>query len=68
VVTLKAKAMGESEVGNDRREQAALKLWGDEDTAQARKYFSLSARDSAYHDFRVDPVGYGLAKVASKGR
>jgi hypothetical protein len=28
--------------------------------AQARKYFSLSARYSAYHDFRVDPVGYGL--------
>ena len=41
-------------------EQAALKLWVDEDASRARKYFSLSARYSDYHDFRVDPVGYGL--------
>jgi GAF domain-containing protein len=41
-------------------EQAALKLCVDEDATRARKYFSLSARYSAYHDFRVDPAGVGL--------
>jgi hypothetical protein len=41
-------------------EQAALKLWAGEDPAQARKYFSLSERYSAYREFRVDPQGLGL--------
>jgi GAF domain-containing protein len=41
-------------------EQAALKLWVDEDAARARKYFSLSGKYERYRDFRVDPVGYGL--------
>jgi GAF domain len=41
-------------------EQAALKLWVDEDPAKARKYFSLSERYERYRDFRVDPRGLGL--------
>jgi GAF domain-containing protein len=41
-------------------EQAALKLWVDEDAAQARKYFSLSAKYAAYSDYRVNPAGRGL--------
>ena len=41
-------------------EQAALKLWVDEDPAQARKYFSLSAKYAAYRDFRLHPAGLGL--------
>jgi GAF domain len=41
-------------------EQAALKLWVDEDPSQARKYFSLSARYAAYRDFRPIPAGLGL--------
>jgi len=41
-------------------EQAALKLWVDEDASQARKYFSLSANYAAYRDYRVDPHGFGL--------
>ena len=41
-------------------EQAALKLWVDEDPAQARKYFSLSAKYAAYRDFRPEPAGLGL--------
>jgi GAF domain-containing protein len=45
-------------------EQAALKLWVDEDPAKARKYFSLSAKYSAYSDFRVDPKGLGLHGMA----
>lgn len=41
-------------------EQAALKLWVDEDATKARKYFSLSEKYAAYRDFRVDPHGLGL--------
>lgn len=41
-------------------EQAALKLWVGEDPTQARKYFSLSEKYAAFHDFRVDPKGVGL--------
>jgi len=41
-------------------EQAALKLWVGEDASQARKYFSLSEKYAAFHDFRVDPKGLGL--------
>lgn len=41
-------------------EQAALKLCLSEDPAQARKYFSLSEKYGAYHDFRLDPKGVGL--------
>jgi hypothetical protein len=41
-------------------EQAALKLWVDEDPAQARKYFNLSAKYASYRDYRVDPRGLGL--------
>jgi GAF domain-containing protein len=41
-------------------EQAALKLWVDEDATRARKYFSLSAKYESYRDFRVDPKGFGL--------
>jgi len=41
-------------------EQAALKLWVDEDASRARKYFSLSAKYAAYRDYRVDPRGFGL--------
>jgi GAF domain-containing protein len=41
-------------------EQAALKLWVGEDASQARKYFSLSEKYSAFRDFRVDPKGLGL--------
>jgi GAF domain len=41
-------------------EQAALKLWVDEDPAQARKYFSLSAKYAAYRDYRPNPAGLGL--------
>ena len=41
-------------------EQAALKLWVDEDPQKARKYFSLSERYERYADFRVDPAGLGL--------
>jgi GAF domain-containing protein len=41
-------------------EQAALKLWVDEDPQKARKYFSLSDRYERYRDFRVDPQGLGL--------
>jgi GAF domain-containing protein len=41
-------------------EQAALKLWVDQDPTKARKYFSLSEKYSAYRDFRVDPQGLGL--------
>jgi hypothetical protein len=41
-------------------EQAALKLWVDEDPSQARKYFSLSARYAAYRDYDVNPEGLGL--------
>ena len=33
-------------------EQAALKLWVDEEPSQARKYFSLSAKYVAYQDYR----------------
>jgi len=41
-------------------EQSALKLWVDEDPTQARKYFSLSGKYSAFAEFRVDPKGLGL--------
>jgi len=41
-------------------EQAALKLWVDEEPSQARKYFSLSAKYAAYHDYRPNPAGLGL--------
>jgi GAF domain-containing protein len=41
-------------------EQAALKIWVDEDPAQARKYFSLSAKYSDWRDYRVNPGGHGL--------
>jgi hypothetical protein len=41
-------------------EQAALKLWVDEDPAKARKYFSLSEKCEQYRDFRIDPHGLGL--------
>jgi GAF domain-containing protein len=41
-------------------EQAALKLWVDEEPSQARKYFSLSARYGAYQDYRPNPAGLGL--------
>ena len=37
-----------------------MKLWVDEDATQARKYFSLGAKYSAYRDYRVDPQGFGL--------
>lgn len=45
-------------------EQAALKLWVEEDAAKARKYFSLSEKYESYRDFRVDPRGYGLHGMA----
>ncbi len=45
-------------------EQAALKLWVDEDAAKARKYFSLSEKYESYRDFRVDPRGLGLHGMA----
>lgn len=45
-------------------EQAALKLWVDEDAAKARKYFSLSEKYESYRDFRVDPQGFGLHGIA----
>jgi GAF domain len=41
-------------------EQAALKLWVDEDPTQARKYFSLSSKYAAWHDYRPNPAGLGL--------
>jgi GAF domain-containing protein len=41
-------------------EQAALKLWIDEEPSQARKYFSLSAKYAAWHDYRPEPAGLGL--------
>jgi GAF domain-containing protein len=41
-------------------EQAALKLWVDEDASQARKYFSLGAKYADYADYRVNPQGFGL--------
>jgi GAF domain-containing protein len=41
-------------------EQAALKLWVDEDPSQARKYFSLSPKYAAYADYRPNPAGLGL--------
>ena len=41
-------------------EQAALKLWVDEDPSQARKYFSLGAAYAAYRDYNVNPAGRGL--------
>ena len=45
-------------------EQAALKLWVDEDASKARKYFSLSEKYERYRDFRVDPHGVGLHGIA----
>jgi len=45
-------------------EQAALKLWVDEDAAKARKYFSLSEKYESYREFRVDPRGLGLHGLA----
>jgi GAF domain-containing protein len=45
-------------------EQAALKLWVDEDPTKARKYFSLSEKYERYRDFRVDPRGFGLHGMA----
>src|SRR5262245_33299199 len=45
-------------------EQAALKLWVDQDAAKARKYFSLSEKYESYRDFRVDPRGLGLHGMA----
>jgi GAF domain len=45
-------------------EQAALKLWVDEDAAKARKYFSLGEKYGSYRDFRVDPRGGGLHGMA----
>jgi len=45
-------------------EQAALKLWVDEDASKARKYFSLSEKYESYRDFRVDPQGFGLHGMA----
>src|SRR5262245_18259970 len=45
-------------------EQAALKLWVDEDAAKARKYFSLSEKYEGYREFRVDPRGLGLHGMA----
>jgi GAF domain-containing protein len=45
-------------------EQAALKLWVDEDASRARKYFSLSEKYAGYREFRVDPHGIGLHGMA----
>ena len=45
-------------------EQSALKLWVGEDPTKARKYFSLSAKYSAFSEFRVDPHGLGLHGMA----
>src|SRR5262249_42539577 len=45
-------------------EQAALKLWVDEDSAKARKYFSLSEKYGGYGEFRVNPQGFGLHGMA----
>jgi GAF domain-containing protein len=45
-------------------EQAALKLWVDEDPSMARKYFSLSEKYEGYRDFRVNPRGIGLHGMA----
>jgi len=41
-------------------EQAALKLWVDEDAAKLWKYYSLSEKYERYRDFRVDARGLGL--------
>jgi hypothetical protein len=41
-------------------EQAALKLWVDDEPSQARKYFNLSAKYGDYSDYRPDPAGLGL--------
>jgi hypothetical protein len=41
-------------------EQSALKLWVDEEPSNARKYFSLSSKYAAWHDYRPDPAGLGL--------
>jgi hypothetical protein len=46
-------------------EQAALKLWVDQDPGQARKYFSLSEKYERYRDFRVDPRGFGAPSAGS---
>jgi len=45
-------------------EQAALKLWVDEDASKARKYFSLSEKYERWRDFRIDPRGFGLHGIA----
>ena len=41
-------------------EQSVVKLWVGGDPTKARKYYSLSARYSAFSEFRVDPQGIGL--------
>jgi GAF domain len=41
-------------------EQSALKLWVDEEPSNARKYFSLSSKYAAWHDYQPDPAGLGL--------
>src|SRR5262249_26600076 len=45
-------------------EQAALKLWVDQDAAKARKYFSLSEKYETYRDFRRVPRGLGRPGMA----
>jgi hypothetical protein len=49
-------------------EQAALKLWIDEEPSQARKYFSLSAKYAAWHDYRPHPAGLGLHALGDPAR
>ena len=41
-------------------EQSALSLSLGAESAQARKYFSLSEKYAAWRDFRLDPKGIGL--------
>jgi GAF domain-containing protein len=45
-------------------EQAALNVDLDGDGHAARKFFNLSERYEAWHDYRVDPRGLGLHGIA----
>jgi GAF domain-containing protein len=45
-------------------EQAALKVDLDDDSDAARKFFNLSERYERWHDYRVDPRGFGLHGLA----
>ena len=45
-------------------EQAAMKLWLDEDAARVWKYYSLSEKYEGFRDFRVDARGLGLHGMA----